>query len=153
MYFAILLLCARNVDVECSKKDHRISLDNLLNLIRMQAQHMKNVFFFDFYYFSGLLFLRNYLRKKNANLKKFDENGVDVEGGTDQQKPTTFFNSVPVPFPPRDDFYGPLYIPDELVSFQTRFPPQHFLINITFLLFSFPQFLMFHDNSVGQKKS
>ena len=48
MYFAVLLLCARNVDVECSKKDHRVSLDNLLNLIRMQAQHMKNVFFIDF---------------------------------------------------------------------------------------------------------
>jgi len=58
------------------------------------------------------------LRKKNANLKKFDENDGDVEGGSEHQKPvTSFFNSVPVPFPPRDDFYGPLYIPDELVRY------------------------------------
>ncbi len=74
---------------------------------------------------SGLLFLRNYLRKKNANAKPYrvDESDPTNRNGRpqpqQQQQPMTsskIFNSIPVPFPPRDDFYGPLYIPDELVN-------------------------------------
>jgi hypothetical protein len=65
--------------------------------------------------FPGLLFLRNYLRKKNAAAKSGEgDRGPrqpGVGGGVSK-----IFNSIPVPFPPKDDFYGPLYIPDELVS-------------------------------------
>ena len=41
----------------------------------------------------------------------------DLESNHQQQHQLTkIFNSVPVPFPPLDDFYGPMYIPDELVG-------------------------------------
>ena len=75
---------------------------------------------------SGLLFLRNYLKKKNkpkpANecLETNDNTLIDDQQNSeatmlcDTYQPLVF-NTVPIPFPPKDDFYGPAqYIPDEL---------------------------------------
>ena len=54
---------------------------------------------------SGLLFLRNYLRKKKSRSRA---------GGTSKMDPKDIsaFNIVPVPFPPPSDFYGPAFLHD-----------------------------------------
>ena len=53
---------------------------------------------------SGLLFLRNYLKKKKpkgrGNIAKQDPKDISA------------FNIVPVPFPPPSDFYGPAFLND-----------------------------------------
>ncbi len=55
---------------------------------------------------SGLRFLRNYLKKKASatagTTKVFEDNNASAAGGE-------FFNSIPVPFPPVNEFYGPAY--------------------------------------------
>ena len=60
---------------------------------------------------SGLLFLRNYLKKKKSKSKT----GPGQSEGSfnkDDPKNISAFNIVPVPFPPPSDFYGPAYFPD-----------------------------------------
>jgi hypothetical protein len=55
---------------------------------------------------SGLLFLRNYLKKKKSRVKV---------GGISSKldpKDISAFNIVPVPFPPPSDFYGPAFMQD-----------------------------------------
>ncbi len=91
---------------------------------------------------TGLLFLRNYLKKKQPPLKQTKNEDVSeiTTTTTDQtlvnsktsltsptpkleqyQAPTVpppqmVFNTVPIPFPPKNDFYGPaVFIPDDLV--------------------------------------
>ena len=71
---------------------------------------------------SGLLFLRNYLKKKSKPPTTNDN--TLVEDLQQQQSESTMicnsyqpmvFNTVPIPFPPKDEFYGPAqYIPDDL---------------------------------------
>jgi hypothetical protein len=66
---------------------------------------------------SGLLFLRNYIKKKVA---REQEKGVEKKPLPKWNEPrpniSQFFNSVPVPFPPIDQFYGPTYVlPDDVV--------------------------------------
>ena len=58
---------------------------------------------------SGLLFLRNYLKKKKSKSKAGQSEGNNKE----EAKNISAFNIVPVPFPPPSDFYGPAYLPDE----------------------------------------
>ena len=52
------------------------------------------------------------------------------------------FNSIPVPFPPRDDFYGPLYIPDELVNI-LFYLHTSFSLSLSFFLSFFFSFFFF----------
>lgn len=54
---------------------------------------------------SGLLFLRNYLRKKKSKSR--------VAGSKIDPKDISAFNIVPVPFPPPSDFYGPAFLHDQ----------------------------------------
>ena len=66
---------------------------------------------------SGLLFLRNYIKKKVTREK---EQGVEKKPLPKWNEPrpniSQFFNSVPIPFPPVDEFYGPTYVlPDDVV--------------------------------------
>jgi hypothetical protein len=59
---------------------------------------------------SGLLFLKNYLKKK----KKFKNQG-SAAGSVVSSKDWTnmsFFNSTPLPFPPPEDYYGPAFVQD-----------------------------------------
>ena len=87
---------------------------------------------------SGLLFLRNYLKKKSTKPPVVATEGTEdcttlIEDVNNQQSESTLigsnhssslyhpmvFNTVPIPFPPKDDFYGPAqYIPDELAFYQ-----------------------------------
>jgi hypothetical protein len=58
---------------------------------------------------SGLLFLRNYLKKK-----KNKSRATTTDGHVQKSDPKEIsaFNIVPVPFPPPSDFYGPAYMQD-----------------------------------------
>lgn len=58
---------------------------------------------------SGLLFLRNYLKKK-----KNKNRATNADGSAQKSDPKDIsaFNIVPVPFPPPSDFYGPAYMQD-----------------------------------------
>ena len=60
---------------------------------------------------SGLLFLRNYLKKKKSK-SKTGPGQSDGNFNKDDPKNISAFNIVPVPFPPPSDFYGPAYLPD-----------------------------------------
>ena len=60
---------------------------------------------------SGLLFLRNYLKKKKSKSKAGQTDG-SCDNNKDDAKNIAAFNIVPVPFPPPSDFYGPAYLPD-----------------------------------------
>ena len=60
---------------------------------------------------SGLLFLRNYLKKKKSK-SKTGPGQSEVSSIKDDAKNISAFNIVPVPFPPPSDFYGPAYFPD-----------------------------------------
>jgi len=53
---------------------------------------------------SGLLFLRNYLKKKKSKSRVGTTKG--------DPKDISAFNIVPVPFPPPSDFYGPAFLND-----------------------------------------
>jgi len=53
---------------------------------------------------SGLLFLRNYLKKKKSKSRRGSCKG--------DPKDISAFNIVPVPFPPPSDFYGPAFLQD-----------------------------------------
>ena len=68
---------------------------------------------------SGLLFLRNYMKKKKSRDQqkgRHSEPKPPPLNQTKQQVMSQFFNSVPVPFPPKDEFYGPSYVlPDHVV--------------------------------------
>ena len=68
---------------------------------------------------SGLLFLRNYIRKK---VTREQEKGIEKKNVPKWNEPrpnvSQFFNSVPVPFPPVDKFYGPTYVLPDDVAFQ-----------------------------------
>ena len=59
---------------------------------------------------SGLLFLRNYLKKKKSKTKPGLSDGP-VNSKNDA-KNISAFNIIPVPFPPPSDFYGPAFLPD-----------------------------------------
>merc|ERR1719418_509240 len=59
---------------------------------------------------SGLLFLRNYLKKKKSKSKTSGQS--EGSSNKDDAKNISAFNIVPVPFPPPSDFYGPAYLPD-----------------------------------------
>lgn len=67
---------------------------------------------------TGLLFLRNYLKKKTApsndtTLVPDDQLNSEATMLCDSQQ--LVFNTVPIPFPPKNDFYGPaMYIPDDV---------------------------------------
>ena len=74
---------------------------------------------------SGLLFLRNYLKKKTAPpgsndttlLASAPDDNLKSEATLvgDSSHQQMVFNTVPIPFPPKNQFYGPaMYIPDEL---------------------------------------
>lgn len=67
---------------------------------------------------TGLLFLRNYLKKKTKPDAANDNTLVDYhsEATTSSlSSHTMMFNSVAIPFPPKNDFYGPaIYIPDDV---------------------------------------
>ena len=58
---------------------------------------------------SGLLFLRNYLKKKKS---KSRASNSDCQTSKTDAKNISAFNIVPVPFPPPSDFYGPAFLPD-----------------------------------------
>lgn len=58
---------------------------------------------------SGLLFLRNYLKKKK---NKSRSSNADPSGSKSDPKDISAFNIVPVPFPPPSDFYGPAFMQD-----------------------------------------
>jgi len=58
---------------------------------------------------SGLLFLRNYLKKKK---NKSRATTADGNAQKSDPKDISAFNIVPVPFPPPSDFYGPAYMQD-----------------------------------------
>ena len=60
---------------------------------------------------SGLLFLRNYLKKKKSKSKTSSDKS-DTNYNKEDPKHIAAFNIVPVPFPPPSDFYGPAYLPD-----------------------------------------
>ena len=60
---------------------------------------------------SGLLFLRNYLKKKKSK-GKTGPGQSEGNFNKDDPKNISAFNIVPVPFPPPSDFYGPAYLPD-----------------------------------------
>ena len=60
---------------------------------------------------SGLLFLRNYLKKKKSKSKN-NEQADNTSFNKNDPKNISAFNIVPVPFPPPSDFYGPAYYPD-----------------------------------------
>jgi len=57
---------------------------------------------------SGLLFLRNYLKKKKAKSTCSTTDGKDKV----DPKDISSFNIIPVPFPPPSDFYGPAFMQD-----------------------------------------
>ena len=65
--------------------------------------------------FSGVLFLRNYLRKKSSGIQ-LPEMGEAAHAGQRVALPSKVYNTAPVPYPPEDSFYGPIYIPDEMVG-------------------------------------
>jgi len=58
---------------------------------------------------SGLLFLRNYLKKKKSKSR-----AKNPDGSSQKSDPNDIsaFNIVPVPFPPPSDFYGPAFMQD-----------------------------------------
>ena len=58
---------------------------------------------------SGLLFLRNYLKKKKRKSRS-----TNPDGSAQKSDPNDIsaFNIVPVPFPPPSDFYGPAFMQD-----------------------------------------
>jgi len=58
---------------------------------------------------SGLLFLRNYLKKKKNKSRATNADGTAQKA---DPKDISAFNIVPVPFPPPSDFYGPAYMQD-----------------------------------------
>ena len=87
---------------------------------------------------SGLRFLRNYLKKKqsatatsssstsNANPPSFvshNKLSLPCTGGNtaSSESGDSSFNSVAVPYPPVDDFYGPAYVPDAYLSGSNNF--------------------------------
>ena len=59
---------------------------------------------------SGLLFLRNYLKKKKSKTKSGQSECPAVH--KNEAKNISAFNIIPVPFPPPSDFYGPAFLPD-----------------------------------------
>ena len=71
---------------------------------------------------TGLLFLRNYLKKKTAlpegsndtTLMAEDQLNSEATMACDSHQQLVF-NTVPIPFPPKNEFYGPaMYIPDDV---------------------------------------
>eukprot|EP00092_Neocalanus_flemingeri_P000595 GFUD01000632.1.p1 GENE.GFUD01000632.1~~GFUD01000632.1.p1 ORF type:complete len:1047 (+),score=168.00 GFUD01000632.1:1591-4731(+) len=58
---------------------------------------------------SGLLFLRNYLKKKKSKSRAMNPDGSAQKS---DPKDISAFNIVPVPFPPPSDFYGPAFMQD-----------------------------------------
>jgi len=58
---------------------------------------------------SGLLFLRNYLKKKKTKSRATNS---DCSSQKTDPKDISAFNIVPVPFPPPSDFYGPAFMQD-----------------------------------------
>ena len=74
---------------------------------------------------TGLLFLRNYLKKKTILPEHHPSNDTTLIADQDQLNSEAtmvcdshqqlVFNTVPIPFPPKNDFYGPaMYIPDDI---------------------------------------
>ena len=71
---------------------------------------------------SGLLFLRNYLKKKTAAAQATSttdntlvEDPMHSEATLLCNSIGTVFNTVPIPFPPKNDFYGPaVLVPDDV---------------------------------------
>lgn len=70
---------------------------------------------------TGLLFLRNYLKKKtvpssnDTTLVADDQLNSEATMVCDSHQQQLVFNTVPIPFPPKNDFYGPaMYIPDDV---------------------------------------
>ena len=62
---------------------------------------------------SGLLFLRNYLKKKKSKTKPGQAELSDGSAhNKNDAKNISAFNIIPVPFPPPSDFYGPVFLPD-----------------------------------------
>ena len=62
---------------------------------------------------SGLLFLRNYLKKKKGKTKPGQAGLSDGSAhNKNDAKNISAFNIIPVPFPPPSDFYGPVFLPD-----------------------------------------
>jgi len=56
---------------------------------------------------SGLLFLKNYLKKKKKSMSR----GTASTTSTKDLSNISFFNSTPLPFPPPSDYYGPAFVP------------------------------------------
>ena len=55
---------------------------------------------------SGLLFLKNYLKKKKQNRAA----SGSLTATSKDFANMSFFNSTPLPFPPPDDYYGPAFV-------------------------------------------
>jgi len=59
---------------------------------------------------TGLLFLKNYLKKKKSG--KSGSRSSTTTTSSKDLKNMSFFNSTPLPFPPPGDYYGPAFIQD-----------------------------------------
>ena len=71
---------------------------------------------------TGLLFLRNYLKKKTALPEASNDTTLIAEDQLNSEATMVcdshqqlVFNTVPIPFPPKNEFYGPaMFIPDDV---------------------------------------
>lgn len=112
-------LVARALESSCSSgkcKAHQGILPEDLNSVRssMSESTVSG---------SGLLFLRNFMKKKNQSHNSASNDITLVAEDQLNSEATMIcdshqqivFNTVPIPFPPKDEFYGPaVYIPDDV---------------------------------------